>query len=851
MDLLLLCNGTSFHYVLITNLLNFAQKVRNRQLRTDTAICRNCFHVNSSSEIMERHKKLCYEHEPIKISMPKENSSILSFQNIQARHFVPIVIYFDLESVLLPLQTVSNDPHQRGTDNVEKHVPSGYCLAAIEQHTQKILFSKLKRSEDCMKDFVSTLEKLANDIYQKKQQFRTLITNTTDQNKATKCWICEEDFSSKDEKVADHDHYSSEFIGWAHSHCNLKRRSLRFTPVVAHNLSNYDLHHLMLSLNGTGSQNLISIIPETDERYVSLSLKVRVGEYTRKENGEIVPIYEELRFIDSFRFMSMSLDKLVSFLPADAFKILNQYFEKGYQTEDIKLLQQKGHYPYSYIDSFTKFDEENLPEISNWKNSLAGGETTVTNEQLDHAKTVFKLFGCHNLGDYHDLYLTTDTLLLACVFETFRKICYNTYGLDCAQYFSAPNLAGDAYLRTTGVKLELLQEREHLDLAENFVRGGIASVFTTRHFQANNKYLDDYDPTERSTYGLMIDANNLYGGIMTNYSLPLGEYELLNEFDLDEILNTSDKSLYGFILEVDLAYPEELHNSHSDFPLAPTKEVVQLHWLSEYQENLREKLKMKTMPKNKKLLQTLFDKEFYTIHYLTLQLYVSLGMKVTKVHRVIKFRQSQWLKPYIDLNIQKRVESKNKFEENFFKLMVNSVYGKLCENPRNRSNISICRSETEALDRAAEYSFKNFKIFGNGLATVSMRKTELTWSKPLIVGAAILDIAKKFMFEFHYRVMKQYFSCDLIYSDTDSLTYIICTEDLYKDINEKPGLKEHFDFSNYPKSSALFDETNKKTVLKFKDELSGSIIREVVALKAKMYSIKSKGKLIETAFTNV
>ena len=132
-----------------------------------------------------------------------------------------------------------------------------------------------------------------------------------------------------------------------------------------------------------------------------------------------------------------------------------------------------------------------------------------------------------------------------------------------------------------------------------------------------------------------------------------------------------------------------------------------------------------------------------------------------------------------------------------------------------------------------------------------MRKTELTWSKPLIVGAAILDIAKKFMFEFHYRVMKQYFSCDLIYSDTDSLTYIICTEDLYKDINEKPGLKEHFDFSNYPKSSALFDETNKKTVLKFKDELSGSIIREVVALKAKMYSIKSKGKLIETAFTNV
>ena len=131
---------------------------------------------------------------------------------------------------------------------------------------------------------------------------------------------------------------------------------MEFTPIVAHNLGNYDLNHLSLALHACSKNNLIKIIPQTDEKYVSLSLKVFVGVYKR-EDGKEVSIYEEMRFIDSYRFMNMSLDKLISFLPVEAFAILDDHFSASHTTEEIKLLHRKGFYPYSYADSFEKFNE--------------------------------------------------------------------------------------------------------------------------------------------------------------------------------------------------------------------------------------------------------------------------------------------------------------------------------------------------------------------------------------------------------------------------------------------------------------------------------------------------------------
>ena len=145
--------------------------------------------------------------------------------------------------------------------------------------------------------------------------------------------------------------------------------------------------------------------------------------------------------------------------------------------------------------------------------------------------------------------------------------------------------------------------------------------------------------------GVLLDANTLYGGIMEKLPLPLKNYETVN-LDLYHILKTSNDSSIGYILEVDLEYPDCLHDSHRDFPLAPTKEIISYHDLSSWQQDiLKKNNSLHSSSKTRKLVQTLSDKTNYTVHYITLKLYVSLGMKVTNVHKVLQFHQAKWLKP--------------------------------------------------------------------------------------------------------------------------------------------------------------------------------------------------------------
>ena len=244
-------------------------------------------------------------------------------------------------------------------------------------------------------------------------------------------------------------------------------------------------------------------------------------------------------------------------------------------------------------------------------------------------------------------------------------------------------------------------------------------------------------------------------------------------------------------------------------------------------------------PSNKKLIQTLFPKTKYTLHYQTVKLYVELVLKVNKVHRALAFEQSKWLAPYVQLNTQKRKEVQNKFEDNFYKLMVNSAFGKTCGGKRNRIKVKMVCDEQEALKWTSR---PELKILADDLATVSLNQTEFLWEKPTIVGACILDLSKKFVYEFHYKTMKQNFDCKLLYSDNDSFVYEVQTEDFFADIESKQ-LTQLFDFSNFPRNHPQYDGSNAKVTLKFKDEMAGRTVSEFVGLKPKLYSIKfSEGK---------
>jgi len=255
----------------------------------------------------------------------------------------------------------------------------------------------------------------------------------------------------------------------------------------------------------------------------------------------------------------------------------------------MRLVTQKGVYPYEYMDSETKFLDPELPPVEAFYSKLA--DENVTAEEYIRAEEVWSVFEMKTMHDYHDLYLKTDVLLLADVFETFRNVSFQKYGLDCMHYITLSSFSWLAMLKFTGVKLELFTEPEQLLFVERGVRGGVASI-ANRYSKANNKEMVQHDPVEESKYILYLDANNLYGWAMSR-PLPLREFKFLSESEViafPMMLPTlTEHDTLGYILEVDLEYPEELHDAHNDYPLAPEHFKVPNDQLSPYAKELLEK----------------------------------------------------------------------------------------------------------------------------------------------------------------------------------------------------------------------------------------------------------------------
>jgi hypothetical protein len=555
----------------------------------------------------------------------------------------------------------------------------------------------------------------------------------------------------------------------------------------------------------------IFCIPNNMERYLSFTI------------GNI-------RFIDSYQFMNESLEKLVANLPKQNFI----HTALHTPSDKIDLLLRKGVFPYEYWDSLDRFYEKQLPPKQAFYSKLTGED--ITDADYQHALNVWQRFDIKNLVEYHDLYLKSDVLLLCDVFEQFRTTCLDSYKLDPAHYFSAPGLAWDAMLKMTKVKLELMMERELHDVVDKGLRGGICCI-SKKHAKANNPYITEtFDSTKPNSYIIYLDMNNLYGTAMIQ-PLPEKHFDFLPEETLVDFdfMSVPDDADTGFILEVDLEYPSHLHDSHNDYPLCPQNIIIENEDLSPYTKTLAEKLNV-SAASSKKLVCNLKNKTKYSIHYRNLKLYVNLGIKVTKVHRIISFTQSRWLKPYIDFNTEKRKVAKNDFEKNFYKLMNNSVFGKTMENIRKHQDVQLV-SNTKKLQRlTAKPNFKSFKTFSDQLAAVHMSKQEILLNKPTYVGMSILDISKVFMYDFHYNHIKTTYGnrATLLMTDTDSLIYHINTDDIYADMLIHNHL---YDTSDYPLSHPAYNTINKKVLGKMKDETNGRPIKEFVGLRPKMYAI--------------
>ena len=313
----------------------------------------------------------------------------------------------------------------------------------------------------------------------------------------------------------------------------------------------------------------------------------------------------------------------------------------------------------------------------------------VSKSDYQHAQRVWEEFGVRNIGDYHDLYLRTDMVLLANVFEAFRDTCLRHYSLDPAHFYMAPGLAWKACSKKTGVRLELLRDPNMLLMFERGIRGGITQA-VHRYASANNKYVGDlYDPDKESSYLQYLDANNLYGWAMSQL-LPTSKFKWV-EIDLDQISDLTASKIKGYLLEVDVRYPTELHNSHNDLPF------------------MCDKMKIN---KVEKLVLNLRDKKNYVIHIRALDQVLRHGLVLERIYRAIEFNQTDWMKPYIDFNTKLRTAATSDFEKEFFKLMNNSVFGKTMENIRKHRNIKLVTNKDKYLRMVMKPNFKSGVRFG-------------------------------------------------------------------------------------------------------------------------------------------
>ena len=699
MELLLITEGENKHYVLIKDFNKFMfRQTKHEHKKHFCMYCLQCF---SREDVLTKHINNCISiNGKQAINMPEKGDKVY-FKNHHKQSPVPFVIYADFEAITEKIQGCQPNIEKSYTVAYQKHTDCGYGYKVVccydDKYTKPV---QIHRGENAVYKFMENMLEEVNWCKSKMKKYfnkplKMTVENEMDFKKAIKCHICDIRYTTEDIRVRDHCHITGEFRGSAHQDCNLKLQIKPDTikiPVIFHNLRGYDSHFIMQEIGKIAKEHTytnkkgekvemnINCIPNNMEKYMAFMLG------------------NHLVFLDSFQFMSSSLDNLVKNLPDEAFKYTKQEFEK----EQFNLMKQKGIYPYDHMDSFDRFNETKLPVQQDFYSIL--NNEHISDEQYKHAQNVWNTFNLKTMGDYHDLYLKSDILLLADVFENFRKTCLQYYKLDPCHYFTSPGLSWDAMLKMTDIKLELMVDIDIFQFIEKGMRGGI-SYIANRYGKANNKYMKNYDEKAPSKYIMYLDANNLYGWAMSQF-LPTGNFKWLSQKQIEKtnLGKYTENSKKGLILEVDLEYPQELHDLHNDYPLGPEKIKVAKDMLSDYCKKIADKFNISSGLVHK-LIPTLNDKEKYILHYRNLQSYLSLGLKLKKIHRVLQFDQSPWLKQYIDFNTQKRTHAKNSFEKDFFKLMNNSVFGKTMENIRKRVDVRLVTSKEKLLKLASKPTY--------------------------------------------------------------------------------------------------------------------------------------------------
>jgi len=503
------------------------------------------------------------------------------------------------------------------------------------------------------------------------------------------------------------------------------------------------------------------------------------------------------------------------------------------------LMLMKGVFPYERFETLDQMvKQKSLPPKPDFYSHLT--DSTVSDEEYQHAQNVWNEFDCKDMADYCRVYCTSDSVLLSEIMMSFRMEIYKDYNLDPANFISLPSLGKDIMLKRSGIRLDLMSDLSMIKWIRRGIRGGY-SFANLRHFDT-----EEMEKQFKQAYSILyIDANSLYGLSMSN-KLPCGEFSWLSQNELDNFnfLSPTLYDDYGFAFEVDLDYPQNLHLDHHSFPLAVEHMKINYEDLSPYAKSCLQELEMK-YPGAKKLCSSFRPRRNYICHYMNLKLYLELGLVLKKVHSGIRFKQDMFMSNFVSELAEKRRTAVTEMQSFTAKLINNSVFGKTIESGDNRLDFKYVTNDKKAMKVHSDPRFKGFKICSESLAFEFLRKKKTDLRRNWICGWAILEISKFYMASLYYKIIRPTFNnnVSIIMSDTDSFSMALRT----KNAREATILLSPvMDFSNLEENDPLFDKSKKNKVGYLKNESSQSEIVRFVALKSKCYAFLTEENILHT-----